>query len=60
MYLEDIFTVQAPLAGIPGISLPLGKNSEGLPFGFQLMSDVFTEEKLLAFSAELMEKFVSK
>jgi aspartyl-tRNA(Asn)/glutamyl-tRNA(Gln) amidotransferase subunit A len=60
MYLEDIFTVQANLAGLPAISLPLGENKAGHPFGLQLMSDVFTEEKLLAFSQTLMNKFSLK
>ncbi len=50
MYLEDIFTVQANLAGMPAISLPLGKNKEGLPFGIQFMANAFEEEKLLAFA----------
>ncbi|MBL7942893.1 MAG: hypothetical protein JNM00_09010, partial [Flavobacteriales bacterium] len=57
MYLEDIFTVQAPLAGIPGISLPLGKKSNGMPFGIQLMSDMFSEHRLLSFSRWMTEKF---
>lgn len=54
MYLEDIFTVQANLTGVPAISLPLGKHSNGMPFGVQLMANMFEEEKLLAFSNELM------
>ncbi|MFN3341864.1 MAG: Asp-tRNA(Asn)/Glu-tRNA(Gln) amidotransferase subunit GatA [Flavobacteriales bacterium] len=53
MYLEDIFTVQANLAGVPAISLPLGKKKDGLPFGIQLMAGDFEEEKLLAFSRML-------
>ena len=55
MYLEDIFTVQANLTGIPAISLPLGKHTNGLPFGVQLMANKFEESKLLAFSSYLME-----
>jgi aspartyl-tRNA(Asn)/glutamyl-tRNA(Gln) amidotransferase subunit A len=55
MYLEDIFTVQANLTGVPAISLPLGKHSNGMPFGVQLMANMFEEEKLLAFSNELMK-----
>jgi aspartyl-tRNA(Asn)/glutamyl-tRNA(Gln) amidotransferase subunit A len=47
MYLEDIFTVQANIAGIPAISVPCGTHSNGLPVGLQLMSDFFTEEKLI-------------
>jgi aspartyl-tRNA(Asn)/glutamyl-tRNA(Gln) amidotransferase subunit A len=55
MYLEDIFTVQANLAGVPAISIPLAKNSEGLPFGMQLMGRSFEERDLMAFSKQLME-----
>jgi len=54
MYLQDIFTVHANLAGIPAISLPLGHHSNGLPFGIQLMAKRFDDAKLLAFSSELM------
>jgi aspartyl-tRNA(Asn)/glutamyl-tRNA(Gln) amidotransferase subunit A len=54
MYLEDIFTVQANLAGVPAISLPLGKHSSGMPFGIQLMGRDFEEAELLAFSKGLM------
>ena len=54
MYLEDIYTAQAPLAGIPAISLPLGQHSNGLPFGIQVMAKGFDEQGLLAFSAYLM------
>lgn len=55
MYLEDIFTVQANLSGVPGISLPMFKHSNGLPFGLQLLANKFEEEKLLAFSKQLMD-----
>lgn len=48
MYLEDIFTVQANIAGIPAISVPCGKHSNGLPMGIQIMTDYFEEEKLFA------------
>jgi aspartyl-tRNA(Asn)/glutamyl-tRNA(Gln) amidotransferase subunit A len=40
MYLQDIFTVQANLAGTPAISLPTGTHSNGLPFGIQLTAPV--------------------
>ncbi len=50
MYLNDIYTVLANITGTPGISLPLGKHSNGMPFGFQIMSKKFSEEKLLSFS----------
>ncbi len=47
MYLEDIFTVQANLVGVPGISVPTGKDEKGLPIGMQLMAPMFEEAKLL-------------
>ncbi len=55
MYLEDIFTVQANITGLPAISLPLGKHSNGLPFGVQLIAKSFAESDLLRFSKLLME-----
>ena len=57
MYLEDIFTVLANLTGLPAISLPLGKNSNGLPFGIQLMGKKFEDKKMLNFSKHLEENF---
>jgi len=47
MYLADIFTVTADLAGIPGISIPCGKSREGLPIGMQLLGRHFEEGTLL-------------
>lgn len=47
MYLEDIFTVQANLVGVPGISVPTGKDEKGLPIGMHLMAPMFEEAKLL-------------
>jgi len=47
MYLSDIFTISANLAGIPGISLPCGFSKKGLPIGLQLMAKPFDEEILL-------------
>ena len=47
MYLSDIFTITQPLAGIPAISIPCGKNSENLPVGMQLMANHFQESLLL-------------
>jgi aspartyl-tRNA(Asn)/glutamyl-tRNA(Gln) amidotransferase subunit A len=55
MYLQDIFTVHANLAGIPAISLPLGQHSNGMPYGMQLMAKSFDDARLLAFSNEIME-----
>ena len=57
MYLEDIFTVQANLVGIPAISLPLGLTQEKMPFGIQLMAKPFDEAKMFSFSQELVNKF---
>ncbi|MCB9182503.1 MAG: Asp-tRNA(Asn)/Glu-tRNA(Gln) amidotransferase subunit GatA [Flavobacteriales bacterium] len=53
MYLQDIFTVQANLAGTPAISLPTGTHSNGLPFGVQLMAKPFDEALLLSASRSL-------
>jgi aspartyl-tRNA(Asn)/glutamyl-tRNA(Gln) amidotransferase subunit A len=47
MYLADIFTVPASLAGIPGLSLPCGQTSAGLPVGLQLLAKPFGEPELL-------------
>jgi aspartyl-tRNA(Asn)/glutamyl-tRNA(Gln) amidotransferase subunit A len=46
MYLEDAYTVNANLAGIPALVLPCGKDKEGLPIGLQLMGPQFTENLL--------------
>ncbi len=56
MYLADIFTVPANLAGIPAISIPNGKDAEGLSIGLQLMGREFEEAKLLAFSNYLLKQ----
>jgi aspartyl-tRNA(Asn)/glutamyl-tRNA(Gln) amidotransferase subunit A len=55
MYLADIYTVMANLVGIPAISLPLFKHSNGMPFGLQVMADRFNELPLLQVSYELLE-----
>jgi aspartyl-tRNA(Asn)/glutamyl-tRNA(Gln) amidotransferase subunit A len=47
MYLSDVYTVSANLAGIPGLSLPCGFTKSGLPIGLQLLAAPFEEEKLL-------------
>jgi aspartyl-tRNA(Asn)/glutamyl-tRNA(Gln) amidotransferase subunit A len=47
MYLNDIYTITANLAGIPAISLPCGFSGSGLPIGLQLMAAPFEEERLL-------------
>ena len=50
MYLSDIFTIPCNLAGIPGISVPCGLTSAGLPVGIQFMAKAFDEETLLRVS----------
>ncbi|MFD2786998.1 Asp-tRNA(Asn)/Glu-tRNA(Gln) amidotransferase subunit GatA [Hymenobacter rubripertinctus] len=55
MYLADIFTVQASLAGVPAISVPNGQDSEGLPIGLQILSGAFREEHLLAFASSFTQ-----
>lgn len=47
MYLGDIYTISVNLAGLPGISLPCGKDSKGLPIGLQLIGDCFQEKKII-------------
>ncbi len=55
MYLSDIYTIAANLAGIPGISIPCGFDEKGLPVGLQIFSPAFTEGKLLRI-ARMFEK----
>ena len=54
MYLNDVFTVPASLAGIPGISIPYGKDKNGLPLGIQLLGKHFDEQEIFnaAFALE--------
>jgi aspartyl-tRNA(Asn)/glutamyl-tRNA(Gln) amidotransferase subunit A len=51
MYLSDIFTLSANMAGIPGLSVPCGFSSEGLPIGLQILGNYFAEETLLRAAA---------
>ncbi|HWR32972.1 MAG TPA: Asp-tRNA(Asn)/Glu-tRNA(Gln) amidotransferase subunit GatA [Chitinophagaceae bacterium] len=55
MYLADIYTVMANLVGIPAISLPLFKHSNGMPFGLQVMANRFDELTLLQVSHQMMQ-----
>jgi aspartyl-tRNA(Asn)/glutamyl-tRNA(Gln) amidotransferase subunit A len=48
MYLEDLYTVSANLAGIPAVSIPNGLHSTGLPLGMQLQGAPLSEAKLLS------------
>ena len=47
MYLGDIYTVAVNLCGLPGITVPCGKDSAGLPIGIQMIGDCFMERKIL-------------
>lgn len=47
MYLGDIYTIAVNLAGLPGITLPCGQDSKGLPIGLQLIGDCFQEKKII-------------
>ena len=46
MYLNDVFTVPASMAGLPAISVPAGLDGDGLPLGLHLIADAFEEETL--------------
>jgi aspartyl-tRNA(Asn)/glutamyl-tRNA(Gln) amidotransferase subunit A len=54
MYLNDIFTVSANIAGVPAISVPVGLDANGLPVGAQLIAKHFDEETLFALSKEIL------
>ena len=47
MYLGDIYTISVNLAGLPGMTVPCGKDSKGLPIGIQMIGDCFMEKKIL-------------
>ena len=55
MYLGDIYTISVNLAGLPGISVPCGLDSRGLPIGLQILGDCFQEKKMLR-AAYALEK----
>lgn len=58
MYLGDIYTVSVNIAGLPGISVPCGEDSEGLPIGLQIIGDCFREDNVIraAYSYEQSQK----
>ena len=62
MYLADICTVSVNIAGLPGISIPCGVNSSGMPIGMQLIGNKFSEETILnaAYTFEQKTNFRSK
>ena len=47
MYLGDIYTIAANLAGLPAMSVPCGRDSKGLPIGLQLIGDCFKEKNII-------------
>ena len=47
MYLSDIYTISVNLAGLPGISIPVGRDSKGLPVGMQIIGNCFEEHKII-------------
>ncbi len=55
MYLNDVFTVPASLAGLPAVSVPAGLSSDGLPLGLQVIGRAFDEETVLKVAAALEE-----
>jgi aspartyl-tRNA(Asn)/glutamyl-tRNA(Gln) amidotransferase subunit A len=55
MYLSDIFTVSANLAGLPAISFPSGESSSGLPIGVQFIGPLFSDESLFTLDEDLRE-----
>jgi aspartyl-tRNA(Asn)/glutamyl-tRNA(Gln) amidotransferase subunit A len=57
MYLNDIYTVSANLAGTPAISVPCGLSSEGLPIGVQLTGNFWSEDKLLNLASRYEREF---
>lgn len=57
MYLSDIYTVSVNLAGLPGISIPVGKSKKGLPIGLQIIGAHFQENKLFEIAKLIEEKY---
>lgn len=57
MYLNDIYTTSANLAGNPAISVPAGNDSHGLPVGIQIIGDDFNEAGILALGSYIMRKY---
>lgn len=47
MYLGDIYTISVNLAGLPGLSMPCGTDSKGLPIGVQMIGDCFKEKNII-------------
>lgn len=60
MYLNDIFTVSANIAGVPAISVPVGLDSNNLPIGAQLITNDFEESKMFSLSSVIYEDVLAK
>jgi aspartyl-tRNA(Asn)/glutamyl-tRNA(Gln) amidotransferase subunit A len=60
MYLQDIFTVQANLAGVPALSMPTGTHTNGMPFGIQLMAKPFADLTLLHWAKRCFPHLATK
>ena len=56
MYLSDIYTTSANLAGVPGMNIPIGQNSENLPIGLQILSQQFNEEKIFQLASHIQDE----
>ena len=54
MYLGDIYTISVNLAGLPGITVPCGKDCKGLPIGMQIIGDCFKEKTYHKSSIRIM------
>jgi aspartyl-tRNA(Asn)/glutamyl-tRNA(Gln) amidotransferase subunit A len=56
MYLEDLFTVGSNLAGVPALSIPCGRDEQGLPIGLQLQAPWFQEQRLLQVAYQFQQR----
>jgi aspartyl-tRNA(Asn)/glutamyl-tRNA(Gln) amidotransferase subunit A len=56
MYLTDVYTVTAPLAGLPAVSIPIGKDRNGMPIGLQITGKAFCESELLSLADWIVTK----
>ena len=57
MYLNDVFTVPASLAGLPGISIPFGKDKNNLPLGIQILGKHFDEQQVFNTAVSLERSY---
>lgn len=60
MYLGDIYTTSANLAGIPGVNVPISKSEKGLPIGMQVLANQFDEKTLLSFCSFVQNKILKR